>query len=254
MKINFFTWLFLLILLIIFTPKKSLSQNHTNPQNEKAGLVVKKTADFTVSGYGDAKQWNQTEWVELTQRTNHERSSGLVSKMKVLYSEKGLYVLFNSEDKTVSATIEANYEELWREDVVEVFLWPDESEPNYFEYEISPLNYELPLLVLNKDGEQMHWIPFEYSYYEGHERKVIHQTSVTGGEKVSGAEIDSWTAEFFIPFELLHPLKNIYPESGTKWRANFYRLDYDDGSTAWSWKPYTTNFHDYENYGTLIFE
>ena len=37
--------------------------------------------------------------------------------------------------------------DLYNEDVVEVFLWPDESFPVYFEYEVSPLNYELPIII-----------------------------------------------------------------------------------------------------------
>ncbi len=32
----------------------------------------------------------------------------------------------------------------------------------------------------------------------------------------------------FVPFELLKPLANVPPKSGTRWRANFYRMDYDD--------------------------
>ena len=36
--------------------------------------------------------------------------------------------------------------DLWNEDVFEVFLWTDERYPVYLEYEISPLNHELPIL------------------------------------------------------------------------------------------------------------
>ena len=38
-------------------------------------------------------------------------------------------------------------------DVFEVFLWTDEKQPIYFEYEISPLGYELPILVPNFGGK-----------------------------------------------------------------------------------------------------
>ena len=38
--------------------------------------------------------------------------------------------------------------DLWNEDVFEVFLWTDERYPVYFEYEISPLNHELPILAV----------------------------------------------------------------------------------------------------------
>ena len=217
-----------------------------------AVITIKKTDDFTINGEGSADSWSKTEWVELTQRTNHENRSGLATKVKVLYSDTGIYFLFHCDDEFITATITSHFKELWREDVVEVFLWPDESETVYFEYELSPLNYELPLLVANTDGRQSHWIPFAYSYKN--ERKTCHKTSVEGGDKKSGAEITKWMAEFFIPFELMRPLNNIFPESGTTWRANMYRLDYDSGTTHWTWQPIEVNFHDYELFGTFLFE
>ena len=44
----------------------------------------------------------------------------------------------------------------------EVFLWPDERDPIYFEYEISPLGRELPILVPNLDGKFLGWRPWHY--------------------------------------------------------------------------------------------
>lgn len=218
-------------------------------------MSVPKTTDFVVTGDGMSEEWSKTEWVELTRRPNpmDERAGETIrTRIKMLYSDTGLYVLFENEDDLLSATYESDFEELWWEDVAEAFFWTDESEgPHYFEYEISPLNYELPLLVSKIDGELLHWIPFANSYRD--ERLIRHQTSVDG-LKESGAEIESWSAEFFIPFKLLHPLKNIYPESGDRWRANFYRIDYDEGQARWSWSPFRDNFHDIEQFGTIVFE
>ena len=215
-------------------------------------ILVKKTDDFELTGDGSSEAWNQTEWLELPQRLNLEKTSGNTTRAKALYSETGIYVLFESQDGLVTTPFESDFEKLWLGDVVEVFLWPDTSKPNYFEYELSPLDYELPLIVSNIDGELSSWIPFDHTYQD--ERKVRHRTSVRNGKKKNGATITSWNAEIFIPFKLLHPLENIYPESGTTWRGNFYRIDYDYGETHWSWSPYEGNFHDYENFGVLRFE
>ncbi len=217
-------------------------------------MIIQKTDDFTITGNGSSENWSKVNWTELPQRTNEENDSDRKTFVKVLYSTTGIYFLFRCEDDVVSATITSNFEELWHEDVVEVFLWPNEAEEVYFEYELSPLNYELPILVSKTDSGQSHWIPFEYSYKDGDSRKTIHETSASGGDLESGNTITEWRAEFFIPFELLIPLKNRIPESGTTWRANMYRVDYDYGSTNWTWQPVTTNFHDIYNYGTFIFE
>jgi hypothetical protein len=58
----------------------------------------------------------------------------------------------------------------------------------------------------------------------------------------------------FVPYELMKPLRNVPPQSGTRWRANFYRMDYDQGQNAWSWSPVGRSFHEFKKFGTLEFE
>ena len=140
---------------------------------------------------------------------------------------------------------------LYEEDVVEVFLWTSEDFPVYFEYEISPLNYELPLMVPNYKGKFFGWLP---RMYEG-DRRTRHATNVIGGKRESGAEVSGWMAEFFIPYKLLNPLPNVPPTKGTTWRANMYRIDYDQKNAAtFSWQKTNVNFHDYNSFGTFKFE
>ncbi|MFT7033203.1 MAG: hypothetical protein ACJA2S_001706 [Cyclobacteriaceae bacterium] len=173
------------------------------------------------------------------------------TRIKVLYSNTGIYFLFQCEDVQLNATITEDNKQLWKEDVVEIFLWLDESEENYFEYELSPLNYELPLLIMNMDGKPHRWQPW---FYED-KRNISHKTSAIGGPKESGSNIKKWIAEFYIPYELLAPIKKNTPNSGTKWRSNFYRMDYSYGKeTYWSWQKVRTNFHDLDSFGTLLFD
>ena len=85
--------------------------------------------------------------------------------------------------------------------------------------------------------------------------ELIEATATIGGSKQSGARVKGWTAEVFTPYELLKPLQNVPPKPGTRWRANFYRVDYDDGkSTSWDWTRVGPSFHEFKNYGTLVFE
>jgi predicted TIM-barrel fold metal-dependent hydrolase len=212
-------------------------------------LKVKATTDFVVTGEGKNAAWSKAEWVAVPQRTK----DGLPyeSRIKLLYSGTGLYCLFEGTDKKLTAKIEKDFENLWEEDVFEIFLWPDEKHATYFEYEISPLNYELPILVPNFDGKFLGWRPW---HYDG-PRKTRKGTAVTGGPKKFGAAINSWSAEVFLPYALLEPLQNVPPKSGTVWRANFYRVDYDDGKTTrWTWVPVGPSFHEYQKFGKLEFE
>ena len=234
-KINF-SWC---IALLLFYCSSLNAQN-----NKNSSLLVKKTKDFVLSGMGDAPNWNHTEFVAL-----NKKEPGTVnyhSKFKILYSDSGIYCLYVSEDAKITSTLKEDFSDLYNEDVVEAFFWPDEKSVIYFEYELSPTNYELPILVPNYKGKFLGWRPWHYE----NERKTRHATSI----KKQGNQVQSWTAEFFIPYTLLKPLQNVPPISGMKWRANFYRIDYDQGNNFWTWQPTRLNFHDYEKFGTLIFE
>ena len=210
----------------------------------QAQLRVHSTSDFDVTGEGVDSAWTRCEWVELEKRAG---SQSYDTRVKLLYSGKGIYVHFHCEDRHITATNTEDFTDLWKEDVFEIFFWTDESTPLYFEYEISPLNMELAILVPNFNGEFLGWKPWQY---EG-ERKTRHHVQI---EKSEEGDITAWKGEVFIPYALLRPLQNVPPEKGTKWRMNIYRIDYDEGRTSWSWKMVRTNFHDFKRFGTILFD
>ncbi|MGI8636878.1 MAG: carbohydrate-binding family 9-like protein, partial [Segetibacter sp.] len=190
-----------------------------------------------------------TEWHIMPQRRDTTNSNE--TKFKMLYSNKGVYFLFNNEDAFLTASRTADFDSLWLEDVNEVFLWPDTTNTIYFEYEISPLNFELPILVPNLGGKFLGWRPWLYT----DERRTRHLTKVLGGSKQNGSRVKGWISEFFIPYKLLAPLLNVPPVAGTVWRANMYRIDHDNNkSAAWSWQKTETNFHQFEKFGRLVFQ
>jgi len=207
-------------------------------------LTISHTKDFTISGDGSAGNWKSENWVILPK---HEgKGPAYETKMKILYSDSGIYCLYYCQDSLLTSTLRKDFSDLYDEDVVEVFFWPDENTPVYFEYEVSPYNYELPLLVPNISGNYMGWLP---RHYAG-SRKTRHLTRVT--KQADG--MIAWTAEFFIPYDLLKPLIKTVPAKNTRWRGNFYRIDYDYGGAGWSWQSTRKDFHDYEHFGTLLFK
>jgi len=238
---NFF---YAAILLTSIAARRSDTQQTYFPDQRVDTLRVKHTADFEIKGDGNAPGWNDVQWLDLP------KSSGNVSyktQVKMLYSDSGLYCLYHCEDNKITATLHDDFLDLWNEDVIEAFFWTDESNVIYFEYELSPLNYELPILVPNNKGKFLGWRPW---HYEG-TRRTKHAVHITKDSD----NVTSWTAEFFIPFELLKPLNNVPPAKGTHWRANFYRIDHDNGETSWEWqKVQNENFHDYELFGYIVFD
>jgi hypothetical protein len=235
-------WNYLLVLMLsclVFVSTAAAQGNHEV-------FVINSTSDFAISGNGSAGNWKKTEWLSL-QPYKKRVGTSYTTRLKALYSSKGIYFLFECSDSIITSTMNADFMDLWKEDVVEVFLHTDTTLPSYFEYEVSPRNFELPLLIANVNGELRRWMPF---YYEQN-RKVVHKTSI---EK-KGDSVIGWTAEFFIPYTLLSPLKNNIPKKGMRWRANFYRVDYDgDEYASWLWKPIRQNFHDWERFGVIEFD
>lgn len=212
-------------------------------------LKVARCEDFEVTGKGDAEAWSHAQWTSMQGRP--ASAHDYQTRFKVLYSPTGLYVLFDGADRQLAATKMEDYLDLWTEDVYECFLWPDEKHPVYFEYEISPLGYELPILVPNFDGQFLGWRPWMYAG----NRKTRKAVSARGGEVEPKAVVEGWTAEVYIPYELLKPLANVPPQPGAQWRANFYRMDYDGGKQgSWDWARVGDSFHDYRHFGRLIFE
>jgi predicted TIM-barrel fold metal-dependent hydrolase len=240
----------------IFLPKAVLEKVYrTNAERLFFGgqapkvLNIQQTEDFAVTGTGEAPAWEKTAWELLNLRSNNGHR--YKTRVKMLYSATGLYVLMEAEDNVITATMKEDFLNLWNEDVFEFFLWPDEKYPVYFEYEISPLGFELPIIIPNFEGKFLGWRPWHYE----DKRKTQKATTVTGGPKQSGAKATGWKAEVFVPYDLLEPMQNVPPQPGTRWRANFYRVDYDEGkTTSWDWARVGSSFHEFEKYGTLIFE
>lgn len=228
-------------------------QNSVIAGSGDSTLIIKKTSDFKVNGEGSAANWASASWFDITVQNGPKQTKPgkqFPTKAKIMYSEKGIYFLFDCTDKRLTSTIMEDFGLLFKEDVVEVFLWPDTAIPIYLEYEVSPLNYELAILVPNLKGGNTGWKPWHYD----ERNKVQHETSASG-QKKSMAAVEGWKAEFFIPYALMNPIIPTTPKSGTQWKGNFYRIDYDDAETAYySWQKTSGSFHDFKKFGTLIFE
>jgi hypothetical protein len=227
-------------MLMFLSPWSVFSQA---PSGKEVKLQIKHTADFEITGEGKDPAWNATDWIVLSKIHGPSPYS---TRVKLLYSDKGIYALYDCEDKKITSTLQEDFAKLWEEDVIEIFFWPDESFPIYLEYELSPMNYELPILVPNLNGKASGWAPWNYKGA----KKTRKATSIIRDAKQN---VTAWIGEFFIPYALMNPLQNVPPKKGTSWRANVYRIDYDDAESYWSWQPVNNDFHEYRKYGTFVF-
>ena len=146
-------------------------------------------------------------------------------------------VLFEVADTHVWATLTERGALLYQEEVVEIFVDPVGDLECYFEIEINPLNTVLELVLRkNRSGylKDTSW------RCEGLRSAV--RRSATG-----------WSTELAIPFASLIAEP---PRTGTRWRANFCRIDrppqVERELTAWS-PPGRANFHTPERFAWIEF-
>ena len=86
---------------------------------KKIDLEVKRTADFELTGDGLSASWEKAEWITMTKRRGEATYQ---TRAKLLYSETGIYGMFDCSDKKITATLKEDFADLWKEDVVEIFF------------------------------------------------------------------------------------------------------------------------------------
>ena len=159
------------------------------------------------------------------------------TEVKVAWDATDFRVLFDMTDDYVWATLTERDGPLWDEEVAEVFLDPVGDLESYFEFEVNPLNAVLDLVARkNRSGYAK-----DFSWQCEGWRTAVRRTA-TG-----------WCAEMAFPFQgiVAEP-----PKVGSRWRANFYRIDRPKGS-EWelsAWSPTgRANFHTPERFGFMEF-
>ena len=212
-------------------------------------LCVRPTIDFEPTGDGAHAAWLRTPWVAMSRVGTGV--SIYPTLFKCLYSPNALYLLVDCGDARLTTRAFGEGGDVWRGDAVEVFLWPNELVPVYFQYDLSPLGAELALLVPNDGHSHTGWAPW---YYEG-PRRVRAKTVVRGGPREPMAYVVGWTAEIRIPFALLAGLMGPPPAPGVRWRGNVYRVDHDGPRPShWAWCDRTgADTHAFREYGSLVF-
>jgi hypothetical protein len=139
---------------------------------------------------------------------------------------------------------------MWTEDVVEVFIDLDPSDPAYVELEVNPLGDLFDGIFFQHRREVlMSWNP---------DVRVAVQVDGTAGER--GDRDRSWTVEMAIPVGDLAPAPAVGRPGaeirpGAAWRVNFYRNERSgEGGELQAWAPVRGDFHARELFGRVVFD
>jgi hypothetical protein len=159
------------------------------------------------------------------------------TEVRVTWAGEELRIAFEAEDREPWATLTARDAPLYTEEVVEVFLDPVGDLAAYFEIEVNPLGAVLDLLIRRTRRGLLKDIRWQCE-----------------GLRARAAKTESgWMAELAIPSASIAPEP---PMPGSRWRANFCRIDRPRGKprelSAWS-PTGVALFHVPERFGWLEF-
>jgi hypothetical protein len=175
---------------------------------------------------------------------------------RALWSDDGLYVLWEAVDPSPWSTMTERDAHLWEEEVVEVFLDLDGSGTHYYELEINPAGVVCDLEMISPS-------PWEGDFawdLEGLETRVHTRTGEAGATA-------GWTAVAFLPWSGFRSLPSartvaLPPKPGDAWRFNVFRIKRPGGPgnpkqdavlAAWS-PPSGPSFHEPAAFRPFTFE
>ncbi len=256
-KRNYYSdYVFVTFLLIAVCPVMLFFPNNIQADDDVAKYSAQRTTGpITIDGRLDENDWLRAEEAVL-----HDANTGLDLPLKttvrLLWDDTYFYVGFYGDDNDAWTTHTHNDENLWEEEVFEMFIDPENRGHTYYEININPANTIVDLFILN-GGETRKGIFINTKKWNFSGLK--HAVYVEGDGKNEGTSDTFWTAELAIPFDEMWTAENTPPRVGDMWRMNFFRIERgksdvidDDWQAAFSF-PKGLGFHIPWRFGEIYF-
>ncbi|GAA3405965.1 carbohydrate-binding family 9-like protein [Paenibacillus hodogayensis] len=182
--------------------------------------------------------WAEIEPIKLGE-TIDGSAPRLETIVRMCRSADTLYIRFECEDDHVVANFVNRDDPIYQEDVVEIFIDEEGNGTDYKEYEFSPRNVVFDAQIRKEPGQS----------------PQVDVSWDHAGLLSAVAKRDDGRFLYDISLPVAALAKA--PDTGARWRINFYRIDDDRAGTRhfWAWSPTgRVNFHSPESFGTVIFE
>ena len=215
-----------------------------NPGGRAEDLIsARRTSAKLTAADLDHAEWEKADPVRLTRYwSGEEAPAGRHAEARLLWSEEALNVRFlchQAEPLVVNATpvVDQKTPGLWERDVCEIFIAPEEGEPErYFEFEAAPTGEWLDLAIhLRPGGREANW-----HFHSG----------MTAAGRISEGLV---TIAMRLPWAGI----GLWPRAGERRRVNLFRcVGRGEGRGYLAWRPTLTvqpNFHVPQRFGWLYF-
>lgn len=227
------------------------------------------SAPPVIDGNLDDFEWKNAAWTSFfTDIEGAKRiKPSLNTRVKMLWSDSCLFIAAELEEPHVWATLKNRDDIIFRDNDFEVFIDPQNTTHNYFEFEVNALNtiFDLFMAKPYRDGGAA---LISWSATGLHSAVKVNGTLNDPSDKDHG-----WAVEIAIPFKDVSVGNTVrVPGEGAMWRINFSRVEWDtevvggkyvklknnDGKARpernWVWSPQgLINMHYPERWGYLRF-
>lgn len=191
-------------------------------------LVPRAVTEITVDGHLDELSWELAPQINHFERILNEYDGvAHTTRARMLWDDEYLYFAFACQDPDIWAIFDQEDDEMWTEEVVEVFIDPDGDARNYLELEVNPLNAWVDLRIVELEPE---WVSSKEWDIRGLKTAVQVYGTVN-----DTSDVDlGWTCEIAIPWVAMEDSIDGggRPQPGDLWRLNLYRIERTAGRAA----------------------
>lgn len=204
------------------------------PGNENLILPVPtiNTHKIVIDGQLNEAIWKQAT---MTSSFKENKNSGIPiasTRVRVLANTSGLLVGFTCrEPQMKNMRVVDDPKNIWRGDVVEIYLAPNGNFDSYMQFMVNPNGVGKSVIKRGDQGTDLNWNP-KWQY-------AAHKTD------------KSWRVEIRIPWATLGYQK--VPDAGTQWRGDFFRERATSQSELSAWSPTGAGFANPMKFGRLQF-
>lgn len=215
----------------------------------KASVPILK-GSIHIDGHLNEALWKSARRLTLVKNESGEKPIE-ATHVHLFVAGGFLYLGWEMIDRDIQATFVKRDSRFWEEEVVEFFVTADTLE-RYIELQWNPLGGVFDAIITNRLDANGNSLGFEgdWSFTANSMTSKVH---VKGTVSDASDKDDAWIVEVAIALE---DLKIAPPQSGTEWRANFYRFNRGGvGVEKQSWSPtLKDSFHEPSRFGILKFE
>ena len=207
-------------------------------------------------GDWDGPAWGRADVLEITHFHANSSAHRPRTRVKLLYDDAGVYVLFRVADRYVRCVQRQHQSHVYRDSCVEFFVQPKPAS-GYFNIEFNCLGVMLLYHMADPPRGASGKLEGHTVLPPGELATIRVAHSLPDDLRGEITEPIEWWLEYFVPDALLERYVGPFePPAQRRWRGNFYKCGDDTSHPHWgSWAPIERlDFHQPDHFAPLTFE